>query len=78
MQKSRLIGALAFHLGMGACLGTALALVLILLNAANVLEMIRGAADPGRTMLVFVAWFAAMFGVGASFTGYIFHAMEQE
>ena len=81
VQKRRkatsLVGALSGHLGMGAGLGTILALSLLVGNVSNIFTMIRNSPDVAQLLLVFVGGFAATFGIGATLTGLIFIEMDR-
>jgi len=81
VQKRRkaitVVGALTGHLGMGAGLGTILALSLLVGNVSNIFTTIRNSPDAGQLLLVFVGGFAATFGIGATLTGLIFMEMDR-
>ena len=62
---------------MGACLGTMLALILVVSNAGDLFGMIVNGGAPATMLGVFVGVLAAMFGVGAALTGMIFIEMER-
>jgi tetrahydromethanopterin S-methyltransferase subunit D len=69
---------IAGHVATGACLGTFLALTLIVSNTARVFDMIAGAPAPAMSAAVFVGVFAAVFAVGATLTGLLFSLMERD
>jgi len=69
---------LAGHLAMGAALGTALAIALILTDTGRIFEMIVSSAQPRVTTLVFVGVLGSICAVGATITGLIFMLAEDE
>lgn len=77
-RKSLPAGEIAGHVATGMCLGTFLALTLIVSNTARVFDMIANASAPAMSAAVFVGAFAAFFAVGATLTGLLFSLMERE
>lgn len=67
---------LVSHSAMGAALGFALALVLLIMDAQHIFEMIVNSSAPNLTMLVFLGTFTLSFTVGATITGWIFIAHD--
>jgi hypothetical protein len=66
----------AGHFAMGASLGTVGALLLMISNAGTVRELL--ASGPGMPVGVFVAMCACTVAIGATLTGVIFSAIEDE
>jgi hypothetical protein len=64
------------HSAMGAALGFALALVLLILDAQQIIEMILDSSAPGLATLVFLGTFTVSFTVGATITGWLFIAHD--
>ena len=81
-MRHRIEGAflrkLAGHLAMGACLGTGLALALIMMDTGRILEMVVSSAQPRITTLVFVGVLGSICAVGATITGLIFMLEEDD
>ena len=71
------LGKLTGQFGMGAMLGTFLAIYLIVSDSQRVFHMIINSSAPQLTMTVFVGALALIFAVGATLTGWIF-LMEDE
>ena len=69
---------LAGHLVMGATLGTALALALIMTDTDRIIEIIVSSAQPRMTTLVFVGVLGSVCAVGATITGLIFMLAEDD
>jgi len=69
---------LAGHLAMGAMLGTALALALIMTDTDRIIEMIVSSVQPRMTTLVFVGVLGSICAVGATITGLIFMLAEDD
>jgi hypothetical protein len=68
----------AAHFLMGACLGTLAALFLVIGNNAVVRELLAGGGSEQMSVAVFVCGFATMIAIGATFTGIIFAAIEDD
>jgi hypothetical protein len=66
---------LAGHSLMGISLGLGLGCALAITNAGRVYSLITGPNGPGAYSLVL--GFAAIIGVGAAFTGFIFDEVEK-
>lgn len=71
------LGKLTGQFGMGAMLGTFLAIYLIVSDTQRVFQMIINSSAPQLTMTVFVGVLALSFAVGATLTGWLF-LMEDE
>jgi hypothetical protein len=63
---------LAGHVGMGASLGTGLALALLTIDTNHIIEMIVSSRYPQITTFVFVCVLGSICAVGATITGLIF------
>jgi hypothetical protein len=61
---------------MGAALGFALALVLLILDAQQIIETIVDSSAPRLATLVFLGTFTVSFTVGATITGWLFIAQD--
>ena len=61
---------------MGAALGFALALVLLILDTQQIIEMIVESSAPELATLVFLGTFTVSFTVGATITGWLFIAHD--
>jgi hypothetical protein len=66
----------AGHFLMGASLGTAAALILLISNTGAIRELVAGGAAPAMPIGVFVAMCACTIAIGATLTGVIFSAMD--
>jgi hypothetical protein len=73
-----LIKNLAVDLAIGAGLGGALGVALVLGNAAGISDLIRNDAEPMTILAIVIGVFTSMFGVGATLTGLIFSAFDQD
>lgn len=63
---------LSGHLSMGAALGAALVLLLMVSNTSRVFEMITQSSYPRSTLAVFFTIFVSLFAIGAGLTGWLF------
>ena len=72
------VKAIAGHLTIGAVLGAAAALFLVIGNNAVVGELLAGGSAPHMSVAVFVGGFAIMIAIGAAFTGVIFAAIAED
>jgi hypothetical protein len=77
-RPRRLAAALVGHFAMGVALGLGMALILTLDARFGVRELVLRSADPQSAALLFVGTFAAMFGIGATLTGFVLLAMERD
>jgi hypothetical protein len=66
------------HLLMGTGLGIFGALALIMSDAARIGAMLASLEAPRLAMFIFVLGASTLFGVGASLTGFIFIATEDD
>jgi hypothetical protein len=64
------------HSAMGAALGFALALVLLILDAQQIIEMIVDSSAPELATLVFLGTFTVSFTIGATISGWLFIAHD--
>lgn len=62
---------------MGAALGAALALLLMINNTSHLVEMITQSSYPRSTVAVLFTFFVSIFAIGATFTGWFFIIDEQ-
>lgn len=69
---------LAGQFAMGACLGTFLAMALIVGNVQRVFDKVVNSATPSVAMAVLVVTFASMFAIGATLTGLLFIMTEED
>lgn len=70
--------ALLGHFAMGFAIGLSFALVLATDQRFGVREMILSSATPHTSMLVLLASFGAVFGIGATLTGFVLMMMERQ
>ncbi len=63
---------------MGACLGTIGALILLIGNTGAIRELVAGGAPDGSPVVVFVAAWACTIAFGATLTGIILSAMDED
>jgi hypothetical protein len=75
LQKPTYLELLS-HSAMGAALGMALALVLLIMDAQHILEMIVNSSEPELATLVFLGTFTVSFTAGATITGWLFIAHD--
>lgn len=68
---------MAGHAAMGAAVGLAFCLGLILFDAFELRSMIAGSLDPGSATIVIVGTFTLAFAVGASLTGLVLTIVER-
>ncbi len=69
--------ALLGHFAMGFAIGLSFALVLALDQRFGVRELILNSSTPHTSMLVVLASFGAVFGIGATLTGFVMMMMER-
>jgi hypothetical protein len=78
MREGRpLFDKLLTHFLMGVALGLFFILLLTLIDAFHVRDMITHSDAPMQMMVMLVATYALMFGVGAALTGLVL-ALEEE
>lgn len=70
--------ALLGHFAMGVAIGLAFALVLAMDQRFGVRELILRSASPEVSLLVLLSSFGAMFGIGATLTGFVLIMMDQD
>jgi hypothetical protein len=75
--KSELFSNLLTHLLMGACLGLACAIVVLLTDLAHLRDFFADKPNPNLAELSFAVNLALAFGFGATLTGYVFMQMEK-
>lgn len=66
------------HFAMGVAIGLAFALVLATDQRFGIRELIMRSATPEASLLVLLGSFGAMFGIGATLTGFALIMMDQE
>jgi hypothetical protein len=75
--KTGLFSHLLTHLLMGASLGLACAIVVLLTDLAHLRDFFDTKPDPHLAELSFALNLALAFGFGATLTGYVFMQMEK-
>jgi hypothetical protein len=66
------------HLAMGMTLGAVFALVLLFGSDPSILRMILDASSPALVLALYIGVFAMTFGLGATLTGIVLEAADEQ
>lgn len=74
-----LLGQLAAHFAMGACLGTIGALILMISDAGAIRELLAAhSASAGMPVAVFIGTWAGAIAIGSTLTGCILSIADED
>ncbi len=78
-RRWTLLGQLAGHFAMGACLGTIGALILMISDTGSIRELLTAhGGSSGLPVAVFIGAWAAAIAIGSTLTGFILSVADED